>query len=116
MARRNEHGEVSFAAGARKGGCDIMFLTLWRFDAKNQHVFGHPPLFAGEIRANAKRETFFAQQHVATVTGANGNDGIVLREMCNESSFRADIEERMHAPIPFRPGALAEPFQRDLTH
>ena len=116
MAWRNEHGEIGFTAGARKRCRDIMFLTLRRFDAEDQHVFGHPPLFPGQIGANAKGETFFAEQYVAAIAGAHGNDGIILGEVCDKSSFRADIEERMHAPIPFRPGALAEPFQRDLTH
>ncbi len=93
-----------------------MFFSFRRFDAENQHVLGEPALFAREIRTDAQRETFFAQQHIAAVTGADRDDRVVLRKMADEAAIRIDIEQRMHAAIPFRLRIAAEPLDRDLPH
>src|SRR5204863_154483 len=38
----NQHCEIGFAAGAGKRGSDVMFSSLGRFNADNQHVLRHP--------------------------------------------------------------------------
>ena len=65
-----------------------MLFSFRRFDAEDQHVLGHPALFAREIGTDAERETFLAKQHVAAVTGADRDDRVVLREMADASGDR----------------------------
>src|SRR5207245_2238572 len=62
MFWRNQHGEIRFAAGARERCRYVMFFSFGRFDSKDQHVLGHPALFAREIGTDSQCETFFAQQ------------------------------------------------------
>ena len=64
------------------------------------------PCVSRQIRTDAQGETFFAQQNVAAVTGADRDDRVVLRKMADEPPLRIDIEQRMHAAIPFRIGSL----------
>src|SRR5438105_1867635 len=56
---RNEHGEICFAACAREGGGDVGFFAFGRFDAEDEHVFGHPTFMAREVGADAEGEAFF---------------------------------------------------------
>ena len=91
-----------------------MFLPFRRFDAKNQHVFGEPALFARKVRTDAQRQAFFRKQDVSAVTGANRDDRVILRKMTNEAPLRIDIEQRMHPAVPFRLRIAAKPFDRDL--
>ncbi len=60
MFRRNQHGEICFAAGTRERGRHVMLFPLGRFDSEDQHVLGHPTLFTGEIGTDPEGETFFA--------------------------------------------------------
>ena len=48
-----------------------------------------------------KRETFLREQNISAVTGADRDDGVVLREMADEPAFGIDVEQRMRAAIPF---------------
>ena len=74
MTRRNEHGEIRLATGARESRGDVGFLTLRGLDPEDEHVLGHPPLVPGNVGGNAKGETFFAKQGVAAVTGTIAPD------------------------------------------
>ena len=96
-----------------KRGRDVMLFAFRRFDAEDEHVLGEPALLPREIRADAQRETFLAQQHVAAVTGADRNDRVVLREMADEAALGIHIEQRMHAAIPF--AVLARPRRFTAT-
>ena len=87
----NEHGEICFAARARKRRRHIMFFSFRRLDPEDQHVLGHPTLFAREIGTDPERETLLTQQNVSAVTGAHRNDGIVLRKMADEAARGIDI-------------------------
>ncbi len=71
---RNQHGKVGLAAGAGKGGRDIVLLPLRIGDTQDQHVLGQPPLVARHDRRNAQRQAFFAQQRIAAVARAVGPD------------------------------------------
>ena len=91
MFRRNEHGKIGFATRAREGCGHVMLATLRRLDAEDEHVFRHPALPAGEIRTDAQRETFFAEQNISAVAGANRDDRVVLWKMADETPRRIDI-------------------------
>src|SRR3974390_189799 len=69
MVRRNEHGEIRLATGARERRRNVGFLALRVLDPEDEHVLGHPALVTGHVGGNAKGEAFFAKQSVATVTG-----------------------------------------------
>ena len=60
MIRRNEHGEIRFAAGAWESSGNVMFFSFRRFHAQDQHVLGEPALFARQIRTNPQSKTLFA--------------------------------------------------------
>jgi hypothetical protein len=74
MAGRNEHGKIRLATGARESCGNVGFLPLGVFDPEDEHVLGHPSFVPGNVRGNAKGETFFAEQGVAAVTGAIAPD------------------------------------------
>ena len=93
-----------------------MLVSLRRFDSEDQHVLGEPGLFARKIGTDAERETFFAQQNIAAVTRANGNDRVVLRKMTDEAPLRINIQQRMRTTVPLRVWIVAEPFDGDLAH
>jgi hypothetical protein len=116
MLWRNQHCEIRFAARAGEGSRNVMFFPFRRFDAKNQHVFGEPALFARKVRTDAQRQAFFRKEDVSAVTGANRDDRVILRKMTNEAPLRIDIEQRMHPAVPFRLRIAAKPFDRDLPH
>ena len=65
-----------------------MLFPLGRFDAEDEHVLGEPALLFREIGGDAERETFLAQEDVAAVTGADRDDGVVLREMADPAALR----------------------------
>ena len=72
---RDHHGEVGFAAGAGEGCGDVglfglAFFVGRRFDADDEHVFGHPAFVAGDVGGDAKGEAFFAEECVAAVAAA----------------------------------------------
>ena len=116
MRRRNQHREIGFAARTGERRRHVMLFSFGRFDAENQHVLGEPALLAREIRTDAQRETFLAQQNIAAVTGADRDDRVVLRKMTDEPPIRIHIEQRMHTTIPFHLWIIAQPFERDLPH
>src|SRR6202035_947310 len=74
MTRRNEHGEIRLATGARESRGDVDFLPVGVLDPEDEHMLGHPPLVPGNVGGNAKGETFFAKQGVAAVTGTIAPD------------------------------------------
>src|SRR4029453_810030 len=74
MSRRDEHRKIGFPARARESGGDVMLFPFRRLDSQNQHVLGEPALFLRQVGGNAEGKTFFAQQNVAPVAGANGDD------------------------------------------
>ena len=52
MRRRNEHGEIGFAARTGKRRSHVVLFAFGRFDAEDQHVLRHPTLLAREIRSD----------------------------------------------------------------
>src|SRR5207302_1473148 len=116
MFRRNEHGEICFAARAWERGGHIIFFALRGFHAKDQHVLSEPALFARQVRTDAQGETFFTEQNVAAVAGAHGNDRVVLWKMTDEATLRTDVQQRMHATVPLSVWIVAEPFHGYFAH
>ena len=99
MRRRNEHGEVGFAASAGESGRDKGLLALGRFHPQDEHVFGHPAFVPAQVRANPQRQTLLAQQHVAAVTRADREDGVILREMADVAAVGVHVQHRVQAAI-----------------
>src|SRR5260370_39369576 len=81
MARRNEHGEIRLATGARESRRNVGFLALRVLDSEDEHVLGHPALVTGHVGGDAKGEAFFAEQGVAAVTGPVAPDFARLWEV-----------------------------------
>ena len=81
VLRRNEHGEVRFAAGARESRCDIGFLPFRIFDTEDEHVLGQPALVTSHRRRDAQREAFLTQQRVAAVARTVAPDLTQLGEV-----------------------------------
>ena len=79
-------------------------------------MFREPALFARKIRTDAQGETFFAQQDVPAVTRAYRNDRVVLRKMTDETALGINVQQRMHAAVPFCIWIVAEPSDCDLAH
>ena len=52
--RRNHHGKVRLAAGAREGCCDVAPFTLGRLHCQDQHVLRQPPLPPPQVRSDAQ--------------------------------------------------------------
>ena len=84
-----------------------MLFSVRRFDPENEHVLGEPALFFREIGSDPKGETFLAQEHIAAVTGADRDDGVVLREVADPAVLGIDLEKRMDAAIKFGIGLFA---------
>ena len=65
---RNHHGEISFATC--RGECcrNVVFLSLWRCNAENEHVLCKPALVSSHSGRNAQGKTLLAQQGIAAIT------------------------------------------------
>src|SRR5690606_38365663 len=79
--RRDQHGEVGLATGAREGAGDVVFLALRVFHADDHHVFGHPAFVARHHGGDAQRHALLAEQRVAAVAGTVGDDLAGFREV-----------------------------------
>ena len=79
--RRNQHREVRLAAGRGKGGGEISFFATGFFHSDDEHVLGHPFVFACNVGSDAQREAFFPEQRIAAVARAVGHDLAGLGEM-----------------------------------
>ena len=79
--RRDHHGEVRLAAGARERGSDIGFLAVGGLHAEHEHVFGHPTLVACHGGGDAQSEAFFPEQGIAAVTRAEAHDQALFGKM-----------------------------------
>ncbi len=79
--RRDQHGEIGFAAGRRKGRGEIGLFALRVFDAQNEHVLGHPAFVTSDVGGDAQRKALLAQQRVATIARAVAPDLARLREV-----------------------------------
>jgi hypothetical protein len=84
-----------------KAGRDVMFFPVWRFDPRMSMCSASQPCVFGEIEAHAQSEAFLAQQDVAAVTGADRDDGVVLREMTDPAPLGLRSSKRMDPAIEF---------------
>jgi len=124
------HGQVGLAAGARESCSDVFDHAGGAGQLQNQHVLSQPALFPGLYRGDAQREAFFAQQGIAAVSGAEGDNLAGFREMgdvllvhrgAGPGQVRLPVgqgrADRMHTFDEF--GALVdlvEDFQSDPGH
>ncbi len=79
-------------------------------------MLSEPALFLRQVRTDAQGETFFTQQNVAAVTGADRNNRVVLWKMTDEAALGANIQQRMRATVPLRVWIVAEAFHGYCAH
>src|SRR5262249_11403009 len=91
--RRDQHGEVCLAAGARKGSSHIGDLATGPFKAEAEHVFGHPSLRARHVARNAESETLLAEEGVATVAGPDAPDQALFGEVSDVTAHGIKVAE-----------------------
>ena len=106
---RNEHRKVGLAAGGRERGGDVMNLALRIFKTENEHVFSHPALFPALIGSDSESETLFAEQNVSTVSGVDGDDRVILRELADISVFGINVALAVKTSYPVV--AVSENFE-----
>ena len=75
------HGEVGLAAGGREGGRDIFDFAFGGRQLEDEHVFGHPAFAFGLVGGDTQREALLAEQGVAAVARAVGDDFIGFGEV-----------------------------------
>ena len=75
------HGEVGLAAGGREGRRDIFDFAFGGRQLEDEHVFGHPAFAFGLVGGDTQREALLAEQGVAAVAGAVGDDFIGFGEV-----------------------------------
>ncbi len=83
--RRDHHGQVRLAAGRRERRADVLDFALRVLDAEDQHVLSHPALVLRLVGSDAQREALLTEQNVAAVSGVDGDDRVVLRELAISS-------------------------------
>ena len=59
-----------------------------------------PTFFPALVRSNTECETFFTEKNVSAVTGVNGDNCVVLRELTDISLFFVDIATAMKTANP----------------
>ena len=89
--RRNEHCEVGLAASGRECSCNILDLALRIFDAEDKHMLSHPAFFSAEVGSDTESEALLAEKNVSAVTGVDGPDGVVLREVADIAVFFVEV-------------------------
>ena len=87
----DEHGKVGLAAGGGECSRHILLGAVGIGDAQNEHVLCHPAFLSAEIGCDAEREALLAEEHVAAVTGVDGDDGIVFGEVHDIALLGVDI-------------------------
>ena len=95
--RRNQHGQVGLAAGARKCRGDIVRLALRVLDTDDQHVLGQPAFVARLPGSDAQRMALLAKQCITAVAGAETLDAQLFGEMHDEAPFGIQVADRMQA-------------------
>ena len=59
-----------------------------------------PHLFFTEIGSYTKSKALFTEKYVAAVSGVNGDDSVVLRELADPSLFGINITFAVHTANP----------------
>ena len=91
MLRRNEHGKVGLAAGARESSGDVFDVAVRIFDAEDEHVLSHPAFLTAKVGSDTKSEALLALEDVTAVAGVDGVDGVVLRPVADVSLFGVGV-------------------------
>ena len=89
--RRNHHSEVGLAAGRGESGANVLDFAFGILQTEDQHMLSHPAFLPALVGGNAEREALLAEEDVSAVSGVDGNDGIVLRELADVSLFLVNV-------------------------
>ena len=95
--RGNHHGQIRFSARARECRRHVGHFPGGRFQSQDQHVFGHPALFARHPACDPQGKTFFPQQRVAAVAGADAPNQFFFGEMSDVTVARFQVSQRMES-------------------
>src|SRR5574340_621255 len=68
-----------------------MRFAVWILDADDEHVLCQPALGARLPAGNAQRVTFFSEQRIAAIAGAEALDAEFLGEVHDETPFRIEV-------------------------
>ena len=89
-----------------------MRLAFRALGFEQHHVFREPALFVAVVARDAQREALLPEQRVPAVAGADGPDGVVLREVADVAALRIEIGDGVDAAIEAR--RISEAVERDL--
>ena len=91
----DEHSEVGLTASRGECRADILDLTVGILNTEDKHVLSHPPFLTSKVRSDTKSEALLAKKNVAAISGVNGPDSVILREMAYVSVFLINIRARV---------------------
>src|SRR5699024_7337059 len=69
-----EHGQICLAASRGECRGDVLLDAFRAGNAKNEHVLGEPAFALGENGTESEGKALLAEQRVATVARAEGDD------------------------------------------
>ena len=73
-----------------------------------------PAFFPALVRSYTKSEAFFTEKNVSAVTGVNGDNCVVLRELADVSLFFVDVATAVKTANPVI--AVAENFKNVFAY
>jgi len=88
---RNKHCEVGLTASRGECSANVVNFAVGIFNAEDEHMLSKPAFFSCEVGCYTESEALFAEKNVSAVTGVNGHDGIVFRELNDITIFFVDI-------------------------
>ena len=112
--RGNHHRHICFSARAWKRSGHVRHFAAGIFQAKNQHVLGHPALLARHPACDSQRETFFSEQRIAAVTRSVTPDQSFFGEVRDESPIRIEFADRMQPRHKIF--GISQPIDRNFSH
>ena len=63
-------------------------------------MFGLPTLFASLVGSDTQSEALLSEENISAVTGVNGDDGVILRELADLSLFCVNIAAAVESANP----------------
>ena len=112
--RRNEHCEVGLTACGRECSGNVLNFAVRILNAEDEHVLSHPAFFSAEVGSDTQSEALLTEQNVSAVTGVDGPDGVVLREVADVTVLLVDICSCMQTLDEV--SAVAESFQNVVAN
>ena len=97
---RDKHGKVGLAAGGRECRADIFDFALRILEAEDKHMLSLPALFPALIGSYTKSKALLAEEDVSAVSGVDGDDGVILRELADITLLGVDVAAAVQSANP----------------